>query len=525
MKPRKKIYLYLILAVACIYLVLLTILYCSESANSDAVIHTFGDAFWYSLVTLTTVGYGDLVPVTPLGHAVGMVFLLLSAGIMVTLFGAVISFITSEGMPLYMLGMQRYKNWYYFADCGVESTTLAANIHKEDPNALIIYGEKRSDQSEIPGYPCMYLSVSPDKIVAKKRNVGAKCKVFLMKENDIGVNSRVVNLHELPVEIYARTTNGHNRISGNINFFHSYECCARQYWRSRPLCRHENTIALIGFGSYGHSILERAILTNIISIEQHVAYHIFGDAGDYLSIHYRLGEQFSLDGESETGDSLIFHKENWAENRMILEKADRIIICEDDEQLGWSIFWTLNKYYKLPGRIDLRSSWNAPGISCFGANEDIYTPQQIIRTSLNKAAIMINDIFRMSVSYPTLGWHELDDLHQQSKIVAADHLLMKTRILLNDETITELTADAVKKAYDTYRRTKSSEDAREMYRKLDHMRWLRFYIFYNWSYGPARDDEKRQHPMLCRYEELTPAQRKERDAAWELMGKISVELE
>ena len=130
----------------------------------------------------------------------------------------------------------------------------------------------------------------------------------------------------------------------------------------------------------------------------------------------------------------------------------------------------------------------------------------------------------MSVSYPTLGWHELDDLHQQSKIVAADHLLMKTRILLDDETITELTADAVKKAYDTYRRTKSSEEAREMYRKLDHMRWLRFYIFYNWSYGPARDDEKRQHPMLCRYEELTPAQRKERDAAWELMGKISVEL-
>ena len=524
MKPRKKIYLCSILAVACIYLILLTILYCSESSDSDAVIHTFGDAFWYSLVTLTTVGYGDLVPVTPLGHAVGMIFLLLSAGIMVTLFGAVISFITSEGMPLYMLGMQRYKNWYYFADCGVESTTLAANIYKEDPNALIIYGEKRSDQSEIPNYPCIYLGVSPDKIVTKKRNVGTKCKVFLMKENDIGVNSRVVNLHELPVEVYARTTNGHNKLSGNIYFFHSYECCARQYWRSRPLCHHENTIVLIGFGNYGHSILERAILTNIISVEQHVAYHIFGDAGKYLSIHYRLGEQFSLDEESETGDSLIFHKESWTKNRSILERANRIIICEDDEQLGWSIFWTLNKYYKLPGRVDLRSSWNAPGISCFGANEDIYTPQQIIRTSLNRAAIMINDIFRMSVSYPTLGWHELDDLHQQSKIVAADHLLMKTRILLDDETITELTADAVKKAYDTYRRTKSSEEAREMYRKLDHMRWLRFYIFYNWSYGPTRDDEKRQHPMLCRYEELTPAQRKERDAAWELMGKISVEL-
>ncbi|MBD5476479.1 MAG: hypothetical protein HDR17_10965 [Lachnospiraceae bacterium] len=525
MKVRKNIYLYLVVIIALIYIILLTILYCSESANSDATIRTLGDAFWYSLVTLTTVGYGDLIPVTPLGHAVGMVFLLLSAGIMVTLLGAVVSFITSEGLPFLMLGLQRHKNWYYFADCEVESNTLAANIYKEDSNALIIYGEKRSSQRELPDYPCIYVSASPDRIVAKKENTGTKCKVFLMKENDIGVNSRAVNLHKLPVEVYARTSNGQDKLSGNINFFHSDECCARQYWRSKPLCGHENTIVLIGFGNYGQSILERAILTNIISIEQHVAYHIFGNAGEFLAIHYRLGELFSLNEVSLTRDSLIFHDEAWVENRSLLEQADRIIICEDDEQAGWSIFWSLNKYYRVPGRIDLRSSRKAPGISYFGANEDIYTPRQIIRTDLNKAAVMINELFRRSVSYPTLSWNELDDFHRQSKIAAADHLLMKTRVLLNDETITELTASAVKKAYDTYRKTGYLETAREKYRKLDHIRWLRFYIFYNWSYGPDRDDEAKQHPMLCPYEELTPEQRKERDAAWELMGNISVELE
>ena len=102
---------------------------------------------------------------------------------------------------------------------------------------------------------------------------------------------------------------------------------------------------------------------------------------------------------------------------------------------------------------------------------------------------------------------------------------MKTRILLRDETITELRASKVEKAYERYCRTIHSETAKEMYRKLDHMRWLRFYIFYNWSYGPVRDDEARQHPMLCPYEKLTPEQRRERDAAWELMGSIFSEQE
>ena len=161
MKSRKKIYLYMIIITALVYVGLLTLLYCSEAASGDAVIRTFGDAFWYSLVTLSTVGYGDLVPVTPLGHAVGMIFLFLSAGIMVTLFGAVVSFLAGEALPFFMLSLQRRKNWYYFADYGVESNTLAANIYKEDPDALIIYGEKRSGRSEIPDYPCMYLSAAP----------------------------------------------------------------------------------------------------------------------------------------------------------------------------------------------------------------------------------------------------------------------------------------------------------------------------------------------------------------------------
>jgi len=507
-----------------IYMGLLAVLCLAENTDGRATIRSLGDAFWYSLVTMTTVGYGDVIPVTPLGHAVGVVFLLLSAGIMVTLFGAAVSFVTSEALPLFLLGFQRKKNWYYFADYGAEANILAENIYKEDPDTVIIFGEKKDDQMEFPDYPCLFINVSPARIVARKKNAGSKCKIFLMKENDIGVNSRAVDLHTLPVEVYARTTNGQDHLSGNIRFFHSYDCCARQYWRSRPLCSHEKIIVIIGFGNYGRCILERAILTNVISVSQHVAYHIFGDAKEFLAMHSHLHEVFSLGEPSEATDSLIFHDEFWEMHYGIMEQADRIIICNDDEPEGWSIYWRMHKYYKIRGQIHLHSNRKAPGVSYFGTNEEIYTPKQIMRTALNQAAITINEIFCRSVSYPTLSWEELDDFHRESKISAADHLLMKTRILLQDETITEFTPDIVERAYKKYCDTKKSENMQDMYRRLDHMRWLRFYTFYNWSYGAVRDDAARQHPMLCPYAELTFEQKRERDAAWELLGNFTVEL-
>jgi hypothetical protein len=284
-------------------------------------------------------------------------------------------------------------------------------------------------------------------------------------------------------------------------------------------------IVIIGFKNYGKSILERAILTNIISADQHITYHIFGDAKEFLDIHYRLGIVFSINEESKIKDSLIFHNEFWSENHQIIENADRIIICDDDEQTGWDIYWKLNCFYKIKGRVDLRSNRKAPGVSYFGTNEEIYTPEQILRTKLNEAAITINDLFRKSVTYPTLDWNELDDFHRQSKIATADHLLMKARILLNDESITELDSYVLADAYKKYKNTKNWACEREKYRMIDHLRWLRFYTYYNWSYGPKRDETLKQHPMMRLYENLTPSQQRERDLSWELMNNISIEFQ
>ncbi|MFC1917853.1 potassium channel family protein [Chloroflexota bacterium] len=48
----------------------------SVEGGEGALINSFADALWWAVVTITTVGYGDMVPVTVAGRAVAFVLML-----------------------------------------------------------------------------------------------------------------------------------------------------------------------------------------------------------------------------------------------------------------------------------------------------------------------------------------------------------------------------------------------------------------------------------------------------------------
>ncbi len=58
------------------------IAFIAEARAPNSSIQSLSDAFWWSLATVTTVGYGDIVPVTAAGKVVGVVLMLFGIAVL-----------------------------------------------------------------------------------------------------------------------------------------------------------------------------------------------------------------------------------------------------------------------------------------------------------------------------------------------------------------------------------------------------------------------------------------------------------
>ena len=70
-----------------------------ESKSPDANIETGGDALWWGLVTITTVGYGDFYPVTALGRLTGVFVMFAGIGIIGALASILASLLVASPEP------------------------------------------------------------------------------------------------------------------------------------------------------------------------------------------------------------------------------------------------------------------------------------------------------------------------------------------------------------------------------------------------------------------------------------------
>ena len=242
---------------------------------------------------------------------------------------------------------------------------------------------------------------------------------------------------------------------------------------------------------------------------------MFEDEAGFADMHGELVRALNS-GDSQE-DRLVFHKEKWHEKMDLLRKADRIIICRDDDSLNLDVLEKLSTWFGIRKNVHVRLSEEMPGVQSFGRGEQILTREYVMKDALNRQAVMMNDIYNRRSSSPT-KWEDLSYFLKQSNIAAADHLLVKIRYLLGDETITAVTPENCRRAYEVYRSTREMRG--EEYQEMEHRRWMHFYLMHNWCRSEKRDNEKRLHPLMQPYAELAPAEQKKDAYAWEMLGMI-----
>ena len=67
-----------------------------EAKHSGSNIRNFGDALWWAMVTVTTVGYGDKYPTTAEGRGVAVVLMLVGIGLVGTITATVASYFVEQ---------------------------------------------------------------------------------------------------------------------------------------------------------------------------------------------------------------------------------------------------------------------------------------------------------------------------------------------------------------------------------------------------------------------------------------------
>jgi len=87
---QRKFHYVVLLAFATVLLGAIGIYVVEDGVNPS--IHTFGDALWWGMVTVTTVGYGDVSPVTLEGRLIAVVLMLTGIGVIGVFTATVASF-------------------------------------------------------------------------------------------------------------------------------------------------------------------------------------------------------------------------------------------------------------------------------------------------------------------------------------------------------------------------------------------------------------------------------------------------
>lgn len=147
---------------------------------------TLFDSFWWTMTTLTTVGYGDFFPVTVAGRLVGVFLFIFGIGLIGVLIGKIVES-ASTYQRLKKEGRLLYKKSGHFVYIGWSKKTEQAmqEIFNHDPKALLVLIEDRSE-TPVTHDQIHFISGDPtDETVLMKANILEAKRVAIFSDPEI----------------------------------------------------------------------------------------------------------------------------------------------------------------------------------------------------------------------------------------------------------------------------------------------------------------------------------------------------
>jgi len=153
---------------------------------------TFFDAMWWSIVTMTTVGYGDISPATLGGRIVATVVMLSGIGLL-ALLTATIAGIFIENRLLEKRGMKQTHIVDHFIICGwnFRGKTIISEM-KVDPKCQNIPIVVIADVEELPeqGERLIFIKGLVEQETLDKANASAASAVIVLSDDNLDIYAR-----------------------------------------------------------------------------------------------------------------------------------------------------------------------------------------------------------------------------------------------------------------------------------------------------------------------------------------------
>ncbi len=158
-------------------------------AHANPKIHNLFDAFYWSLITISTVGYGDITPVTPEGKVLTMVLIVFGIGFISFATSIIVSAFTEKLEELKADKVVReaksMNNVYLLCGYSNEAEILTKKFKSENQDFIVIdLDEERVKAATLKGYIALKGDVT-DRDFLKKLDFDKISKIFVLTNNDI----------------------------------------------------------------------------------------------------------------------------------------------------------------------------------------------------------------------------------------------------------------------------------------------------------------------------------------------------